>query len=93
LIGHLQRLFRTTGSAQIEAVLTVDDHGRDARDFILLGQFFVLGDLALDGERVEGFQEFGLVDALGGNELGHVVRVGQALAAFLDGIEHGGVDL
>ncbi|KPX88228.1 Uncharacterized protein ALO64_05504 [Pseudomonas meliae] len=93
LIGNFQSLFRTSGRTQVKAVLAIDDHGRNASHLILLGQFLVLGDLALDCERVERFQEVFLVHALCGDEVSHVILVGQTLAAFLDGFEYGRVNL
>jgi hypothetical protein len=49
---------------------------------------FLAFDLALDGEGVESGQELVLVHTLGGEEVSHVLRLGQALALFLDGIEY-----
>ncbi|RMQ30608.1 hypothetical protein ALQ06_05813 [Pseudomonas syringae pv. berberidis] len=93
LVGNLQGLFRTTGRTQVKAVLAVDDHGWNAGYFVFLGQFLVLRDLALHGEGVERLEEVVLVDALGCDEVSHVVLVGQTLAAFLDRFEYRCVNL
>lgn len=81
------------GSPQVEAVLAVDDQARYAGDLILLRQFLGLFDLALDGERVEGGEELVLVHTLSGEEVGHLVLIGQTLVLVLDGIEHRSMNL
>ena len=50
LVGHVQGLLRATGSAEVEAIFAVDDHGWNARNFVFLGKLFSFYDLALDGE-------------------------------------------
>src|SRR5471030_744202 len=93
LVGQGQGLLRTTGRADVEAVFAIDEHGWYASDLVLLGQFLVLGDLALHSERVEGLEELGFINALGSNEVSHVVWISQTLAAFLDGVKNRGVNL
>src|SRR5476649_210387 len=88
LVGNVQRLLFATSTADVETVFTVDDQRRYALYAVLLGELFVLGHLALHSERVERFKEFGFIDALSGDEISHVFRFDQALAFFLNGIEH-----
>src|SRR5471032_2361749 len=93
LVGNVQRLLFATGTADVKTVFAVDDQGRYALHAVFLGECLVLGHLALHGERVERLKELGFIDALSGDEIGHVVRLEQALAFFLDGVEHSSVHL
>ncbi|MNN35414.1 hypothetical protein D3C81_1492640 [compost metagenome] len=89
----MQGLFSAAGRTHVEAIFAVDDQGWNTGDFIFFGQFSGFVDLAFDGERIEGRQEFILVDALCGQEICHVILVGQLFMFFLDRFEHRSMDL
>ena len=92
LVSHAQSAFRATGSAQVEAVLAVDDHGRYAGDLIGLCLLLGVFNFAFDGERVVSAQELVFIDAFAGQEISHFLW-GSELLAVVDGLEHGFVNL
>ncbi|MNY13821.1 hypothetical protein D3C86_1469730 [compost metagenome] len=89
----MQGLFGTAGGAYVKAVFTIHNQGWNAGDLIFFGQFTGLNDLSLDRKGVESGQEFFLVYALGSQEVGHIILIGQLHFFVLDRVEHRGMNL
>src|SRR5690606_22548985 len=88
-VGDFQRTLWTTGRADVETVLAIDDHHRHAGDLVGHAELLGLFGTALHAEGVEGLEERLAIDAVAGDQISHLLRRFQLIALIVIGVEHG----